>query len=48
MIRVNHYGADATAGVVVASLVALGAALPGSDVAAAEAAARDAWAAAGF
>ncbi|HET6856614.1 MAG TPA: aminotransferase class V-fold PLP-dependent enzyme [Streptomyces sp.] len=47
MIRVNHYGVDATAGVVQASLAALGAALSGSgrrvDVEAARNAAGETW-----
>lgn len=47
MIRVNHYGTDATLGAVRASLAALGAALgehgPAVDLAAAHRAAEDAW-----
>lgn len=47
MIRVNHYGSDATRGAVRASLAALGAALAGAgvpvDLAAAEKAVSDSW-----
>lgn len=44
MIRVNHYGRAATLDTVRACLTALGSALPGADVGAAEAAAAEAWA----
>ncbi|MGJ3559202.1 hypothetical protein ACR6C2_11425 [Streptomyces sp. INA 01156] len=47
MIRVNHYGSDATRGAVRASLAALGTALAGQgltvDVQGALSAADDAW-----